>query len=183
MNFYRTSWDFIKQIPCSVPNSRSVTISHHIPYNHLHSRPAALGWQTQHKLISGRNNQANFGFLLFFFKSNPHYELNFYSFIFTNSTCGRFQAEETWAWRSKLGNLSLEAFTLHGKSHFSLPLCCPCTCSTIIAPRSLNISLRSEIDCTIWRISRSLSSTISVFCSTNASWSSVKPCWNRRFTC
>lgn len=118
----------------------------------------------------------------FFKKSNPHYHLNFYSLIFINSTCGRFQAEETWSWRSKLQKVSLEAFTLHGMCHFLLTLCCQCTCSTIIAPRSLNISLRSEIDCTIWRISRSLSSTISVFCSTNASWSSVKPCWNARFT-
>lgn len=49
------------------------------------------------------------------------------------------------------------------------------TCSTTIPARSRKISLRSEMDCTICWMSRSLSSTITVFCSTRASWSSVKP--------
>lgn len=55
------------------------------------------------------------------------------------------------------------------------------TCSTTMPARSRNISLRSEMDCTICRISLSLSSTITVFCSTRASWSSVNP-WERERT-
>lgn len=53
------------------------------------------------------------------------------------------------------------------------------TCSTTIPAKSLKISFRSEMDCTICRISRSRSSTMRVFCSTSISWSSVKP-WNER---
>lgn len=53
------------------------------------------------------------------------------------------------------------------------------TCSTTIPAKSRKISFRSEIDCTICRISLSRSSTITVFCSTSISWSSVNP-WNKR---
>lgn len=51
------------------------------------------------------------------------------------------------------------------------------TCSTTIPAKSRKISFRSEMDCTICRISLSRSSTITVFCSTSISWSSVNP-WN-----
>ena len=52
------------------------------------------------------------------------------------------------------------------------------TCSTTIVAKSLNISLRSVIDCTMWLISFSLS-TISVeFWSTICIWASVNPCNN-----
>lgn len=143
--------------------------------------------------ISGRNNHQNSGILWVFFSLPPITSWSFFS-PSINSSSGRLQAEETLAWRGKFGKARspwkqddtsslLEALTLPGISYFLLTLRCQCTCSTIIAPRSLKISLRSEIDCTIWRISRSRSSTINVFCSTNASWSSVKPCWNKRFRC
>lgn len=49
------------------------------------------------------------------------------------------------------------------------------TCSTTMPARSRKISFRSEMDWTICRISLSRSSTITVFCSTRTSWSSVNP--------
>lgn len=55
------------------------------------------------------------------------------------------------------------------------------TCSTTIPAKSLKISFRSEMDCTICRISLSRSSTITEFCSTSISWSSVNP-WSQRMT-
>lgn len=55
--------------------------------------------------------------------------------------------------------------------------CTVITCSTTIPAKSRKISLRSEMDWTICLISRSRSSTMTVFCSTSINWSSVKP-WN-----
>ena len=56
------------------------------------------------------------------------------------------------------------------------------TCSTTIPAKSRKISFRSEMDCTICRISLSRSSTMTVFCSTSISWSSVNP-WKERRRC